>query len=72
MGLYEIAVVAALLYAPLWIVSLVDALAGRFSTRAYQLAWVVVVAFVPLGCIAYLIFGRRNVVSGGLGFLHRG
>jgi hypothetical protein len=68
MGLYEIGLI---IYLPLWLLALVDAAIGRFPRWYYQLAWLFVIFLVPFGNIAYLLFGCRQVVSGGVSLLHK-
>lgn len=68
MGLYEVCLIA---YFLLWLIALVDAAIGQFSRWHFQLLWLLVIFLVPFGNLAYLLFGCRQVVSGGLGLLHK-
>ncbi len=72
MGVAELIVVATLVLSPLWLIAVLDIAYARFADGATRLVWVMIVIFVPFGCILYLVSGRQRVVSGGLGFLHRG
>jgi amino acid transporter len=68
MGIYEIGL---LIYLSLWLLALFDAAIGRFSHWYYQLIWLIVIFLVPFGNLAYLLFGCRQVVDGGLRILHK-
>jgi hypothetical protein len=63
MGFYEIGLIV---YVVLWLVAVIDAAIGKFSRWYHQLAWLLVIFLVPFGNLAYLLFGCRQVVSGGI------
>ena len=71
MGFFEIAAIGALLLGAIWLIALLDLVLGRFDNGTTQLLWALIVLFVPLGFVIYLAFGRRQVRSGGIAFLHR-
>lgn len=68
MGIYEVGLIIYLL---LWLLALVDIAIVKFSHWQYQFAWMLVIFLVPFGNLAYLFFGCRKVVSGGISILHK-
>jgi Phospholipase_D-nuclease N-terminal len=68
MGIFEILI---LIYLPFWLIAVIDATIGKFPRWYQQLGWLLVLFLVPLGNIAYLLFGCRQVAHGGLRLLRR-
>jgi len=68
MSLYEVCLIA---YFLLWLIAIIDAAIGKFSRWYVQLAWLFAIFLIPFGNLIYLLWGCRQVVSGGLGILHK-
>ena len=58
-------------YLLLWLIAVTDAAISKFTRVYYGFVWLLVIFIVPFANIAYLLFGTRQVVSGGLRLLHR-